>query len=1472
MVQFNFTYDPSVSLEQRIGFELAAAIWATYLTDDITVSLHIGSSDRLGADGNAVGGAVPMFYSQNYGVYQTYAEADATTSEAGEPATVDEQALASLQTGNTVDFVIDGEIVDGNSEILLTSAQAKALGMDNAIALENTTLWDRDLADTEGLDGYIIIGNQHEWSYDYTREGEAPEGTLDFLSMAMHEIGHTLGFFSGIDGSLDTIDLHSGETQVEEFSVLDLYRHSLNASSVENPDGAMSDLTIGENAYFSIDGGITSLANFATGILGDGYQASHWQRLEQALGIMDPTLAYRERLSISELDLQTMDVLGYDVNYAALDSELDLEALLLQAEAAVSQDVGIASVDLSEHRGNGEHGDRYSLSYSEWWQIIESQIRKMDNGEALLELFEIGYGSLFQAHEAQYSGEGNGRLFEIGYGSLFQIYEETIFELGYGSLFQSLEAEILELGYGSLFQLFELGYGMLFQALEPLFATLDYVENAENVIEAPTAVDFSNIPIFSGGENDDIIGGSAEQDRVEGGLGDDLIDGKAGDDMLVGNAGRDLIYGADGNDIVYGGDDDDRLLGEDGDDQLFGDEGHDIIAGGFGHDILAGGAGRDDIQGASGNDVVSGGAGDDLIDGGDSSDLLMGNEGADVLKGGAGNDIIYGDANLAQTQSALNILRQNLVREAITNPDANNPSASSNSDITDINGFIRIEAESMSQANGYITKTVGSASGDRLIETYESGVASALTNFSGPTGRYMVIVRYTDESDGQASASIKIGGETVDSWQFDQDNNQFISRTVATDIIIQNGDVIEILGLKDQGEHARIDYIDLIPLDTILTQSLNSSAPDSLLTNSDFEAGLEGWFDGTDISTVEDADANSRVLRLGSHGSGTGQNIAIDGGGLYTLTTQAKATGMGWSGFGIKFMDENWEALETRTYHVTGSEWATHGGTILASEEARFVNIWLHKNGDDGEFLLDDFSLVAGGGELSFAENKQTASIVKNGDFESELDGTNWGIWAGSGEISTLDAYEGRSLILSGENVSGGQTVDVKMGQVYQLSLDAKVANTGGWSGFGIAFYDINGDTIGGSSYEVTSETWRHYEQQVIVPKGAVAGGIWFSKPTVTGSLSIDNVVMTHVEDASVGASYPTSLENGLLAHFALDESLGESLTNRIGGENLILNQIDEGDRTAGKTGGGLYFEPGGGSIGISAAEQLQSGLTSDITDADFTFAMWIKPEAEPSGANRRVMSKWSSDRYMELWLDGNSNRIRFELSTNNSSDKGNMSQQSLATDEWNHVTYVKSGRQLSLYINGRLDSSITLQGDVLMPEGLIEVGKQFVGTIDDIYLYNRALSLTDIHSLSGYQADVLEGGLGSDQLFGDEGDDVLDGTDGVNLGYREKDVLSGGSGRDKFILGRAGSDYYLFDGDDGFATITDFEVGVDVLQLEGSSRNSYIWHQEGAHTRLSFGSDTIAVLENVSDFDPQDGSVIYVSDPSPNGNLFTIW
>ena len=298
MAQFNITYDPNVSLQQRIGFQMAAAIWSTFLLDDVDINLRITAADSLN-NGQAVGGAIPIFHEQHYGVYREYLNRDITSAE-------DHAAIDSLQEGNTVDVLIDGEVIDGNSAIMLTSAQAKALGMnaplvlgdddddddnddddddndadnnndDDGAAYNNNnhdadneyddyegSTWDRDLVDNDAQDGYIVINNSFNWNYDFTRQSESPTGALDFLTMALHEIGHTLGFVSGLDGLLETFELHSGETQAEGFTALDMFRHTIDSQGINNPDGDVADLTLGANAYFSLNGE-TALANFSTG-------------------------------------------------------------------------------------------------------------------------------------------------------------------------------------------------------------------------------------------------------------------------------------------------------------------------------------------------------------------------------------------------------------------------------------------------------------------------------------------------------------------------------------------------------------------------------------------------------------------------------------------------------------------------------------------------------------------------------------------------------------------------------------------------------------------------------------------------------------------------------------------------------------------------------------------------------------------------------------------------------------------------------------------------------------------------------------------------------------------------------------------------------------------------------------------------------------------------------------------------------
>lgn len=159
--------------------------------------------------------------------------------------------------------------------------------------------------------------------------------------------------------------------------------------------------------------------------------------------------------------------------------------------------------------------------------------------------------------------------------------------------------------------------------------------------------------IIYGNAGADRLHGDEGEDKLFGGAGNDRLDGDAGDDYIHGGADNDKLYGSEGNDTIFGGTGDDDIYGEDDNDYLDGDEGNDALNGGLGDDVLVGGAGNDilrgdegadNLRGDSGNDLIYGGSEDDIIDGGIGNDRLYGDDGVDIVTGGEGDDKIWGGA------------------------------------------------------------------------------------------------------------------------------------------------------------------------------------------------------------------------------------------------------------------------------------------------------------------------------------------------------------------------------------------------------------------------------------------------------------------------------------------------------------------------------------------------------------------------------------------------------------------------------------------------------------------------------------------------------------------------------------------------------------------------------------------------------------------------------------------------------------
>ncbi|MGB5631891.1 MAG: NF038122 family metalloprotease [Waterburya sp.] len=338
-VNFNFSFAPGVSDDQILGFEIAGDIWSQHLADsykgkDLEINIHVEATDDLLPD-NVIGGSFPAIatgikYKKIYKAIQ-----DDITTDA------DQFVADNLLDQKKIDVLVGGEVIDKNFKTHVTTANMKALGM---------------LKGNKGkLDGYILINNLDGslWNYDYLKAPQ--EGTLDFLSMAQHEIGHVLGFISNAKYTEETVG-----KKITNMTTMDLFRYS-----TESLELGINDLSYDKEAFFSIDGqestlGLSKGEDFQVGHLAESEDSDH----DHAL--MGSLISLAERWSITSDDLTVLDAIGWDVVDPGV---IDMNAIYNNAQAKVE------SSQIADRRRDVEKNilisDAYnwgsSASSGGWW-------------------------------------------------------------------------------------------------------------------------------------------------------------------------------------------------------------------------------------------------------------------------------------------------------------------------------------------------------------------------------------------------------------------------------------------------------------------------------------------------------------------------------------------------------------------------------------------------------------------------------------------------------------------------------------------------------------------------------------------------------------------------------------------------------------------------------------------------------------------------------------------------------------------------------------------------------------------------------------------------------------------------------------------------------------------------------------------------------------------------------------------------
>ncbi|MDB6109038.1 MAG: type sorting protein [Pedosphaera sp.] len=205
-------------------------------------------------------------------------------------------------------------------------------------------------------------------------------------------------------------------------------------------------------------------------------------------------------------------------------------------------------------------------------------------------------------------------------------------------------------------------------------------------------------------------------------------------------------------------------------------------------------------------------------------------------------------------------------------------------------------------------------------------------------------------------------------------------------------------------------------------------------------------------------------------------------------------------------------------------------------------------------------------------------------------------------------------------------------------------------------------------------------------------------------------------------SAVPSTVANGLIGYWKLDEGSGITTADASGNNNAgaLIN-------------GPTWLTPG--KVGPAAlqfnAASLQLVSVPDAVSLDptngLTITAWVNA-ANWSG-NRRVLQKGDGDNQYRLLAEGGV--FKFDLS-----GVGSLTTTLPAVGTYVHVAGTWNGTTMAIYYNGVLKASLAAAGtnrtttDTLAigaKNGSGTAGDYFQGTLDDVRVYNRGLSASEI-------------------------------------------------------------------------------------------------------------------------------------------------
>ena len=238
----------------------------------------------------------------------------------------------------------------------------------------------------------------------------------------------------------------------------------------------------------------------------------------------------------------------------------------------------------------------------------------------------------------------------------------------------------------------------------------------------------------------------------------------------------------------------------------------------------------------------------------------------------------------------------------------------------------------------------------------------------------------------------------------------------------------------------------------------------------------------------------------------------------------------------------------------------------------------------------------------------------------------------------------------------------------------------------------------------------------------------WDTTTTSNGSHTLTAVATDTTNQTTTSDRRTVTVTNtgpgqpGLVLAFGFSQT-GSTVVDQSGrGNNGVVSGATS--VTAGHTGRGRRFD------GTNDLVRVTDSASLDLTGS-LTIEAWVLPTALGAKARPVVVKQVSGSAIAYgLYAHRASPRRPAGIVTTNGTARTADGTAVLTSSVWTHLAFTYDGTNLRLYVNGALVRTVAATGAIAVTTGDLLIGSDsagwFKGTLDDLRIYDRALSATE--------------------------------------------------------------------------------------------------------------------------------------------------